>query len=58
MRIIKHGDTEIKIITRVTAKRYVQIFGGEIAVLTFLAADGLFDTLRDKHGNRIAVIHN
>lgn len=46
----------LKIITRATAKRYIRRFGGKIAHLTFMAADGLFDTLRDKHGNRIAVI--
>ena len=47
----------MKVITKATAKRYIQRFGGEIAYLTFLAADGLFDTLRDKHGDRIAVIY-
>lgn len=46
----------MKVITRATAKRYIRRFGGKIAFLTLLAADGLFDTLRDKHGNQIAVI--
>ena len=56
MRIIKHGDKIIKIISRATAKRYVRRFGGQIALLTLLAADGLYDTLRDTHDNQIAVI--
>ncbi len=56
MRKVKHGDKVIKIIARATAKRYIRRFGGKIAYLTLLAADGLFDTLRDKHGNQIAVI--
>ena len=46
----------MKVVTQATAKRYIQRFGGQIAYLTFLAKDGLFDTLRDKDGNRIAVI--
>ena len=46
----------MKRITRATAKRYIQRFGGRIAYLTLLAQDGLFDTLRDSNGNRIAVI--
>ena len=56
MRIIKHRGKSIKIITRATAKRYVRRFGGKIAFLTLLAADGLYDMLRDSNDNQIAVI--
>ena len=56
MRIIKHKGKEIKIISREVAKRYVRRFGGEIAYLTLLAADGLYDTLRDRNDTQIAVI--
>lgn len=48
----------MRVITRITAKRYICRFGGEIAHLTLLAKDGLFDTLRNRDGDRIAVIRN
>jgi len=48
----------MKVITRKVAKRYIRRFGGKIASLTLMTPDGLFDTLRDKDGYRIAVISN
>jgi len=56
MRIVRHKGKDIKIISREVAKRYVRRFGGEIAHLTLLAADGLYDTLRDRNDTQIAVI--
>ena len=47
---------KIRGVTQETAKRYIRRFGGEIAYITLMTKDGFFDTLRDKHGKRLAAI--
>ena len=53
---MKKAKDERRIISETVARRYVNMFGGKIAYLTYLSAHGLFHTLTDKHGNRIAIV--
>lgn len=48
----------MRFISCATAHRYINIFGGCIAHLTLVTKNGVYDTLRNRHGSRIAVIAN